>query len=92
MALLTSLAKRGLVHCDFNEFNILVCLLCLPALLTRPSLHYCVLHEEASILFTGSFVMAPVSSSLSQSKVPLERHLHGSEVSKDVCVCAWTGG
>ena len=53
MVLLTSLAKRGLVHCDFNEFNILVCLLCLPALLTRPSLHYCGLHEDASMLFTG---------------------------------------
>ena len=30
--------------------------------------------------------MAPVSSSLSLSKVPLERHFHGSEVTKDVCV------
>ena len=38
MALLTSLAQRGLVHCDFNEFNILVCLLCLPGWLTTPSL------------------------------------------------------
>ena len=33
MALLSSLAERGLVHCDCNEFNILV------RLLLRPQSH-----------------------------------------------------
>ncbi|CAK0784016.1 hypothetical protein CVIRNUC_007219 [Coccomyxa viridis] len=50
MVLLTSLAKRGLVHCDFNEFNILVDEACNITLIDFPQM-VSTAHVNAEELF-----------------------------------------
>lgn len=41
MRMAADLASRGLVHCDFNEFNLLVCAAANPCSLPASYLHNC---------------------------------------------------